>query len=841
MKGLPKTILPYAAALLTFLVVSAIYFYPFLEGKRLNQSDMTQYYGMSKEIRDYKETNGEPILWTNSMFSGMPTYLISTPAAKNLIKYFHSLISLNHVRPISFLFVYLLGFYLALLLFGVDPWLSMLGALAYGFSTYFLIIIGVGHTTKVMALGYMPVIVAGVYYALNKKILLGAAVTGFFLALQLLVNHLQITYYTLLIILILGLFQLVVAIRKKEIIPFGKNILVLLVAVLLAVGTNITNIWTTLEYGNYSTRGESELTGDSENKTTGLDKDYILNDYSYGLLESFNLFIPNFVGGSHSTPLGINSETYDQLRNMNVPNAKQIVEQFPAYWGPQRSTAGPVYLGAVVIFLFFFGAFYYKHYIKWWLVVATILAIALAWGKHFMPLSDFFIDYVPGYNKFRTVSMILVIAAFTAPLLGFLGLNKLIQDGKDRDEFIRALKYSVILAGGIALLFSLFPGLLNFRAPGDQELIGAGWPADLVESIRNDRKAFLQRDAFRSLVFVLLTAGLLLLVHTNKIKKPWFFVILGLLILVDLWTVDRRFVNDDDFRSKRETNEPYLATQADQMILQDSQPYYRVLDLTASTFNSTRASYFHKSIGGYHGAKMKKYQELIEFHISGNIQDIINGLQSSNSQGELNDILSRQNVLNMLNTKYVIYNGNAAPLINQYALGNAWFVNEFRVVETADDEIAQLEEIDPKKVALVHKQYSDQLEGLEPRIDSGDYINLQSYHPDQLTYESKSGNTSLAVFSDIFYDRGWQAYIDGEPVSHFRVDFTLRGLVIPEGSHQVEFRFRPQSYYAGEKISLASSFLIIIIFFGIVILELRKWWIGSMKRTETNTNSAPAT
>ncbi|MBA7518211.1 hypothetical protein ES705_10279 [subsurface metagenome] len=409
---------------------------------------------------------------------------------------------------------------------------------------------------------------------------------------------------------------------------------------ILAIGSNITTIWTTYEYGKYSTRSKSELTFDKENKTSGLDKDYILNDYSYGIAETFNLFIPNFVGGSHSNTLGTKSETYNTLKRLNVPNARQLVEQLPAYWGPQRYTSGPVYIGAIVVFLFFFGAFLVKGKLKWWLVTAVIFSILLAWGKHLMFLSEFFIDYFPGYDKFRTVSMILVIAEFAIPLLAILAIKQLVENEVSKVEFNKALKYSLIIAGGLALIFSVIPGLfLNFKSPGDQNLINSGWPNELLNSIRADRKHILQTDAFRSFLLIIFTAAILLAFRFKKISTRIFYIGLGLLVLLDLWTVNRRYLNNDNFVTKREAREPYTATKADLDILKDKELNFRVLDLTESTFNSSRTSYFHKSIGGYHGAKMKRYQEIIEFHIGGSIQNIINTLR--NNSGPETKIIRR--------------------------------------------------------------------------------------------------------------------------------------------------------------------------------------------------------
>ncbi|NQU82193.1 MAG: hypothetical protein HQ543_11805, partial [Bacteroidetes bacterium] len=477
MKQIFKNISSEILIITLFFVIPLLYFSPMLEGKRLIPGDTQKFKGMSKELRDFHEKTGEKTLWTNSMFGGMPTYLISSPQPPKVISFINRILTLFSFRPVSFVFLYLLGFYISLRLFGVNRWLSFTGSLAYAFSTYFFLIIFAGHASKSIALGYLPVIVAGVYYALKKKPLAGCVITGFALALQLINNHLQITYYTMIIVIIMGVFLMIDSIKEKQFNKFIGRVGLLFIPVILAVGVSFTAIITTLEYGEYSIRGASELNYEqNENQTSGLDKDYILNDYSYGIAETFNLFIPNFVGGSHSNYFGTKSEIYKKLKSYNVPNSRQIVNQTPTYWGPQRYTAGPVYIGAVVIFLFFFGAFLVKGKVKWWLVSITILSILLALGKHFYFFSNFFIDYVPGYNKFRTVSMTLIIAAFAMPLLGIIGLNEFLNKKHKKDEFLYAIKWSVIITGGLALIFVLFPGLFfNFKAPIDETLAQSGW------------------------------------------------------------------------------------------------------------------------------------------------------------------------------------------------------------------------------------------------------------------------------------------------------------------------------------------------------------------------------
>ena len=784
-----------------------------LEGKRLIPGDTQKFKGMSKELRDFQEKTGEKTLWTNSMFGGMPTYLISSPQPPKVFSFINRILTLFSFRPVSFVFLYLLGFYIALRLFGVNRWLSFTGALAYGFSTYFFVIIFAGHATKSIALGYLPVIVAGVYYALKKKPLAGCIITGFALALQLINNHLQITYYTMIIVMIMGVFLMIDSIKEKQFSKFIGRVGLLFIPVILAVGVSFAGIITTIEYGEYSIRGASELNYEqNENQTSGLDKDYILNDYSYGIAETFNLFIPNFVGGSHSNTFGTKSEIYKKLKSYNVPNSRQIVNQLTTYWGPQRYTAGPVYIGAVIIFLFFFGAFLVKGKVKWWLVSITILSILLALGKHFYFFSNFFIEYVPGYNKFRTVSMTLVIAEFAMPLLGIIGLNEFFNGKHAKEEFLNAIKWSVIITGGLALIFVLFPGLFfNFKAPIDDNLLQQGFTQELIQVLRTDRQQLLKTDAFRSLIFVILSAGSLLAYFYKKLPAKILYFILPALILLDLWTVDKRYLNNDHFSRKQKAEIPYIATKADNEILADPDPDYKVLDLTVSTFNDARTSYFHKSIGGYHGAKMRRYQELISLYISPEMSNIINALQGKNPGLDINTAMQNMSILNMLNCKYIILNGNSSPLKNPYALGACWFVDKYRIVEDADAEISAIGNFNPAQEAIIDNRFEDQINDITIHSDSTAKIHILEYQPNKLVYESESTYDQIAVFSEIYYPKGWKVTIDAKPADFFRANYVLRGIILPSGQHKIEFKFEPDSYNLGKNIALISTIILFIL------------------------------
>ena len=779
--NLIKIIKPHFIVLLIFVAISFIYFSPLIEGKMLEMHDIKQWQGMSKEITDFRNETGEEALWTNSMFSGMPAYQIAARSNGNLIQYVVKVITFGMPRPANLLFLYLLGFYILLLSLKIDYRLSAIGAIAFAFSSYFFIIIQAGHMTKAQAIAYLPMVVAAVLYTYRGKMFLGGLLTALTVALQLYANHLQITYYLVLILLLIGLVQLIKDIQANNLVDFLKRTGVLILAALLASGTSFTRLATTMEYGKDSTRGKSELTDNIDNKTTGLDKDYA-TQWSYGITESFTLLIPNFYGGASQGSLSENSETYQAIKRS--PNAKKLIKQLPLYWGDQPIVSGPTYAGSIVIFLFFLGLFFVKSKMRIWLIIATILSLMLAWGKNFMPLTDFFLDYFPGYNKFRAVSMILIIAEFTIPLLGFLALNKFLVSKHSELEKKKPLKLAFYLSGGLCIFFALFASLLfDFVGLQDINLEKNGWPIDALQS---DRANLLKTDAWRSFIFITLTFSLLWLFIKNKIQSKYVILSIGVLILLDMWTVNKRYLNNDHFARKSKVEKPYNKTQADQQILRDTDPNYRVFNSSVSTFNDASTSYFHKSIGGYHGAKLKRYQELIERHIS----------------------MGNQAVINMLNTRYII-NRNGQVQKNSAALGNAWFVSKINLVENADEEINALSGFDPKSTAVIDKRFSDQIINV---LDSNTgNINLLEYRPNYLKYNSESVNEGIAIFSEIYYDKGWNAYIDGEKKSHFRANYVLRGMKIPSGNHIVEFKFEPLTYKIGETISLTSSIILLLL------------------------------
>jgi hypothetical protein len=801
-----KSLLPYFTAVIIFILIAILYFSPVLNNKVLEPGDVQRWRAQAREITDFREKEGKEALWTNTLFSGMPAYQISVNYPTNITVYLHKLINLYLPKPANILFVSLIGFYILLLAFGVNPWLSIAGAVAYAFSSYFFIILDAGHITKAQALGYMPPIIAGVHLTFNRKYLLGAILTGLFLAMQLYVNHLQITYYTLIIILLYGIYELYRVIREKDYLHLLKSIGILLITVILALGSRTPNIWTTWEYTKYTMRGKPELKADIENQTSGLDREYA-TAWSYGIDETMTLFIPNFKGGASNGELGEKSATYKLFKNaQNESYAKKAVKNLPLYWGDQSFTHGPVYIGAVVMFLFIFSLFLVRGKLKWWLLTATILSIVLAWGRNFMALTNLFLDYFPLYNKFRTVSMILIIAEFAVPVLAFLALKEILTGNVNRKEFMRALKISLFSMGGIALFFTVFPGALSFTSPGDESYIQQGYGV-LIDAIREDRQMLLRNDAFRSLIFTLLTAGLLYIFFIKKIKLNIFVISICALVIFDMWPIDKRYLNKDDFVSERETKQVFQPYQADLNILTDKDPYFRVFDLTEDPFRSARASYFHFSIGGYHGAKFRRYQDLIDHHISKN----------------------NINVLNMLNTKYFIVpldKQQPEARLNRGALGNVWFSDEIILVNDADEELNALTDFDPQHQAIIDKRFEPDLKNIKLVKDSTASIKLTSYKPNQLVYESNCTQDQVAVFSEIYYDKGWNATIDGEPAIHFRADYVLRAMVIPAGKHIIEFRFEPKAYYTGNKIALASSLLLILFALGVIGMEIRKKFLN---------------
>jgi len=808
-------LLPYIAAVVLFLLIAFAYFPEVLEGKQLGGHDNANFKGMARELIDYREDTGKEALWTNSMFSGMPGYMISTSYKGNKLAYLNRLL-LAGPRPVSFVFLYLIGFYILLISLRVNPWLAIAGSIAFAFSSYNFVILAAGHNSKAIAIGYMAPVIAGVLLAFRGKRLLGAVVAGIALSLQILAGHLQITYYTLIIVLIFGIIQLYFAFREKYIKDLLITISFLLLAVGFSVGSNAARVWTAAESGQYSMRVPSELTMEEEDKTAGLTKSYATR-WSYGIDETFSLLIPGFKGGSSDGSLSEKSETYALFARSNQAQAKEVIKHLPLYWGEQASTAGNIYVGAIVVFLFLFGMFIVDRKIKWWLLAVSILGITLAWGKNLMFLTEFFLDHVPGYNKFRTVSMTLVIPALAMPMLAMIALNQVLFGEIEKKKLHHALKWSGGITGGLCLLFALLPDLAgNFVSASD-----SNYQEALADALQADRRTLLRTDALRSLVFIGLMTGLILLYKMQKIKVNVAIALIAVLFLADMWPVNKRYLNKEFFSNKRQAQQPYTPSAADQFIMNDPGFNNRVLNLTVSIFQDASTSFFHPSLGGYHGAKMRLYQDIIETGLMDNINALYAAMQSQNYE-IVDSVLAHTNVLNMINTKYIILNPETQPIDNHHAMGNAWFVNRVKVVENADADVAALANIDLTSVLTLDKRFEGSLSQTSFQADPSASIGLTEYQPNRMVYSSESATEQLAVFSEIYYEKGWQAYIDGEKTDHLRVNYMLRGLVVPGGTHEIIFEFHPRSYFTGTTVSLISSLLLLLLCLGAIYLQYQK-------------------
>ena len=799
-----KKVLPHLFVFLGFIVLSLAYFYPVLQGKEIFQSDIAQYIGMARQQNEFRAETGEEPYWTDAAFGGMPTYQLGANYPHNYIKELDRTLRFLP-RPADYLFLYFIGIYILLLVLKIDYRLAFLGALAFGFSTYLIIILGVGHNAKAHAIAYMPWVLGGILLCFRRKYIPGFLLLAFGMALEISANHFQMTFYLLLLVIVLGVVYLIDAFRKKTLPDYFKAIGVMVVAVILAIGVNATNLLATQEYADFSTRGDTGLTitpDGAVEKTEGLDYNYI-TEYSYGILESFNLFIPRFMGGSSAENVGTDSAVYSQLLQLgaNPIQAAQFAEAAPTYWGDQPFVGAPAYIGATVIFLFVFALFLVRGRLKWWIVGGSLLALFLSWGKNFGFLTDFFIEYVPLYNKFRAVSSIQVILELCIPVLAIAGLSRLFFREESEERKLHALKLATLITGGIALLFLLFKGMFfSFTGASDGVLIQQLGP-EFVRALKEDRTSVFTADALRSLVLVLLTAGLLWFYLKKKLSRNMAFLALGVLILFDLVGVDKRYVDAEDFVRSSIVNRPFEATEADREIMKDD-GHYRVFDLSGSPFNTARTSFFHNSVGGYHAAKPGRMQELYDFYLSRN------NLQ----------------VLNMLNTKYFIIPTEDGPVaqVNPETNGNAWFVQEVKMVESANEAILALDGINTKRVAVVDNDFAEYLPKKEFLADTTAGIELVSYKPNELVYKSNSVNERLAIFSEVFYPHGWQAFVDGQKVPHFRANYVLRAMMVPAGEHEISFKFEPEVVKTGSSIALASSILLGVLLLGGIVWGIRK-------------------
>ncbi|MEI6865177.1 YfhO family protein [Flavicella sp.] len=791
-----KKITPYLIALFVFAGVALVYFSPVLKGEKIFQSDIQQFRGMSKEIKDFRVKHGEEPYWTDAAFGGMPSYQLSTYYPNNYIKKIDSVIRFLP-RPADYLFLYFLGFFVLLMVLKFDWKLAIIGSLAFGFSTYFIIIIGVGHNAKAHAIGYIPIVLAGVLLVYQSKYLKGFLLTTLAMALEINTSHPQMTYYLGFVLLILGIVFLIDVLKtQKSIKSFAIQSAIIILGMVLALGMNASSLLATKQYADKSTRGKSELTitsdGKSKKVSTGLSYSYI-TEYSYGKMETFNLFIPRFTGGANSESLGESSETYKFLSSRtDHSQAKRFSENVPTYWGSQPIVAAPAYIGAVFIFLFVLGIFIVNSKLKIWLVAATIFSILMSWGHNFNFLTSIFIDYVPLYNKFRAVSSIQVIAEICIPLLGLLALKEYFSDALTKKEKEIYLKNSFYIVGGFALLFTLI-GTSVFGFEGANDGYYDNMIKGLSNAIQADRKVLFFDDSLRSLLLVLATAAVLFLYIKDKIRYNVVLGIMAVLFLFDMVGTARRYVDTSDFHKASKIEKPFVKSEIDIEILKDK-GHYRVANFSRNFMNDGATSYFHKSIGGYHAAKLGRYQELVDFHI------LKNNLQ----------------VFNMLNTKYFVISdesGEKELQVNPESNGNAWFVNDVLFVNSANEEIVSLADFDSKSTAIINEleftnfksQY--QVQG----IDSFATIDLKSYQANAISYQSNSQTNQLAVFSEIYYKEGWNAYVDGEIKPYIRVNYVLRALEVPAGKHLIEFKFEPTIIATGSIINLGSMFLFFLL------------------------------
>lgn len=807
-KSALKQFLPHLGIVVFFIGLALAYCYPLLQGKVIMQSDIIQSLGMQTEIHEYADKTGTPPLWTNSMFSGMPAFQIWAVYPKVLVGHINIGILALLPHPANVIFMYLLFSYLTFLLLGFDKWKSLLGAVAYSFMSANFLYLEAGHYSKTVAMAYMPLVVGAAIVTLRGRWMFGAALFAVIFSMQLRANHVQIAYYTGMFTGLIWLAYLANAIKEKALPIFAKGTAALVLAGLLGMAVNASILWTTYEYAKDTIRGGSELSEDANNG--GLDLDYALR-WSYSPAETFTLLIPNFYGGSSNENIGKGSITYETLvsKGVSAKQAEGFVSNAPLYFGDQPFTGGPFYFGAVVCFLFLLGLLVTKGPLKWAVLAFVIFFVPLSWGKNFMPLTEVFFNYFPLYNKFRDVKMILVAVELAFVLIAVLGLKEILSGKIPVAELKKKLYIAAGVTGGLSLFLALFAGaFLSFEGSADAQYLQMGQIGpDLVAALKADRARLLRVDAFRSLVFILIAGAGVWAYLGDKIKPKYLVLGLTALILVDFWPVNQRFFDSTDYITQKEYDRYSAPDGIDLSIKQDTDPHYRVLNLAANTFNDAFTSYQHKSVGGYHAAKLSRYQDMIERHIGAN----------------------NRAVWNMLNAKYIIIKDEKQPggknvIKNTDALGNAWFIDGFQMVDGAEAEISALNGFNPSSTAVVDKKYADYVQALQP-AKSGSTIALTSYEPDHIVYKATvAGGEQFAVFSEIYYNsgKGWKAYIDDQPVEHIRVNYVLRGLKIPAGEHTIRFDFEPQKYYLGENISLIASIISLLLFGGAVYMEYKQ-------------------
>jgi hypothetical protein len=819
-----KKMIPDMVAIVVFAVISFVYFCPAVtEGRILSQHDSVAGIGAGQEGKEYLERTGERTRWTNSIFGGMPTYQMAPSYdSTDLLKGIENLYHLYLPTYVWYVFVMLLGFYILLRAFNFKVWMAGLGAIVWAFSSYFFIIIAAGHIWKFITLAYIPPTIAGMVLCYRGKYLWGGLVTALFVALQIMSNHVQMSYYFLFVMLFMAIAYGVQAFRENALASYCKRTGVLVLAGLLGVCVNLSNLYHTYEYSKESMRGKSELVKEnSANQTdSGLERDYI-TQWSYGIGETFSLLVPNVKGGA-SVPLAANEKAMEKAN----PIYGSIYSQLGQYWGEQPGTSGPVYVGAFVVFLFILGLFIVKGPMKWALLAATVLSVLLSWGKNFMGFTDFFIDYVPMYNKFRAVSSILVIAEFTIPLLAMLALKEVVSTPTIIKDRKKDFLISFGLTGGLALLFAIFPKVFfpNYVSTMEMNALQS-IPTDqlvpLLANLEEVRMSLFTSDALRSFFIILIGVNLILAYGIGKLKQRVLIAALAVLCLVDMWGVNKRYLYDEQFVEKQVQTQGFQQTETDKLILQDEALDYRVLNLASNTFNENNTAYWHKSVGGYHAAKLRRYQEMIEEHISGEMNSLFKAV--ADTGGEMEQLNPADfPVLNMLNTRYFIFplqGGQTVPLDNPFALGNAWFVNEVEYVNNANEEIEAIHGLEPTQTAIVDKKFESVIQSLSS--DSTATIELVAYEPNHLKYEVDSQNGGTVVFSEIYYP-GWISTIDGEEIAHGRANYILRAMNVPAGKHVVEFRFDPTSLHVTENIAFIALGLLLMLAVITIYMSFRR-------------------
>ena len=799
-------------AIIAFAIITLLYFNPILEGKRIKQHDIEMFKGMSQEVVSYREATGEQTLWTNSMFGGMPAWNISVPQKSNLMTGVSKVLTLNFPNPIGSVFISMLGFFILLLILDNSIGISFLGALAYGLTSYLFIIIGAGHNSKAFAMAYMAPVIAGIILTYRGKYLTGSILTAIALALEVKAGHLQITYYLLLIVVMIVIAELISDIIEKKGAHFLKASGLLIIAASIGILTNSMTLYANYEFGKETTRGKPILTQVADNQTKGLERDYI-TQWSYGIGETWSLLIPNAKGGA-SAYIGNDNPALEKAD----PQFRSSIAQSNAYWGDQPGTSGPVYVGAIIVFLFVLGCFTVKGKLKWALLAATILSILLSWGKNFMGFTNFFLDFVPGYDKFRAVSMTLVIAEVCMPLLGILGLAELV---KDQEQFKNKAKYLYISLGitaGFCLLFYIAPKLFfSFLSQGEAQQFGemmSGKDGAIYQAfatqLEDVRVAIFRKDAIRSFFFIILSAVPIFLCGKGKLKAAPAFLALAALTLIDMVPVDRRYLNNDNFIDKRQYDKPFTASVADKAILSDQTLDYRVINLTKDVFNDASTSYFHKSVGGYHGAKLRRYQDVISKYLGTEVHNFNSIFQNAKTERDLIENMEQQKVLNMLNTKYVIYDPNSEPLQNPCAFGNAWSVSDINWVTTPNEEFDAIGTTDVRSTAIISKEFEGQIGNYKATDSLPAQIAMTDYLPNKLTYQFNASEDKLVVFSEIWTKQGWKLFVDGEEQPLLRANYLLRAAMIPSGNHELVMQYDIKAYHTGNTVAFISSLILIL-------------------------------